>query len=122
MSDSSFEQRRESFKREMIPKVGQQFTITGLLLSRKAGMAVGYAQGAIYLYGVSLARTNELINLGCHTAIKVTGTLRYYPEPPPQKGPVIHGVLPEHFYFERANIQVLRVESPRRPKRSKKRR
>lgn len=121
MPDSSFERSRENFKREMLPKVGQQFVIIGLLLSRvKAGMAVAYGEGAIYLYGVNLARTNELINLGCHTAIKVTGTLRHYPEPPPQNAPVTHQALPEHFYFERPNIQVLRVEDPRRTKRRKK--
>lgn len=120
--DSSWDQSFESFRREMLPKVGQQFTIRGLLLSRlKAGMAVAYGDGAIYLYGVNLVRTNELINLGCHTAIKVTGTLRHYPEPPPQTGPRIHQVLPEHFYFESASVQVLRVESPRRPKRKKSR-
>ncbi len=119
--DSSLEQRRDAFRREMLPKVGQEFTVNGLLLSGlKAGMAVTYEEGAIYLRDVKLARTNELINLGCHTAIKVTGTLRHHPEPPPQTGSAINAVLPEHFYLEMAKIQVLRVDSPSRPKRSKR--
>lgn len=117
--DSSWNQSRENFKREMLPKVGQQFTFNGLLLKRKAGMAVGYKDGEIYLDGVSLARTNQLINLGCHTAIRVTGILRHRPEPSPQTGSIIHAVLPEHFYFERASVEVLRVESPSRQKRKK---
>ena len=121
MPDSSFEEGRDNFKRKMIPKVGQQFTVVGLLLTAlKAGMAVRFGDGAIYLHDVDLPRTNELINLGCHTAIRVTGTLRHYQEPPPQKGPLIYATLPEHFYFEKSNIQVLRVEDPRRPKRPRK--
>ena len=119
--DSSCNQSRGNFKREMLPKVGQQFTVNGLLLKRKAGMAVGYRDGEIYLFGVGLARTNELINLGCHTAIKVTGILRHHGEPSPQAGSRIHAVLPEHFYFERASVEVLRFESPSRQKRKKSR-
>ena len=120
-SDSSWSQSRENFKREMLPKVDHQFTVNGLLLKRKAGMAVGYRDGEIYLFDVSLARTNELIDLGCHTAIKVTGILRHRPEPSPQTGSKIHAVLPEHFYFERASVEVLRFESPSLQKRKKSR-
>jgi hypothetical protein len=119
MPDSRFEQSRDNFKREMLPRVGQQFTVIGMLLTNlKSGMAVRYGDGEIYLRGINIARENKLINLGCHTAIKVTGTLRRHQESPVQTGNVIYQTLPEHFYFEKPNIQVLRVENPgRRPKR-----
>lgn len=118
---SSWDQDRENFKSEMLPKVGQKFTIRGMLLHRKLGMAVAYGDGEIYLNGVALPRTNILINLGCHTAVKVTGTLGHYPAPPRQTGPLTYAMVPEHFYFESTSVQVLRVESPRRPKRKKSR-
>jgi hypothetical protein len=123
--DSDWTQSLDNFKRKMLPKVGQQFTINGLLLEGKPGMAVAYDDGEIYLKGVNLARTNELMNLGCHTAIKVTGTLRHFPEPPPQPPPQhgrkTSGLLPEHFYFQNASVQVLRVEKSSSPKRKKSR-
>ena len=115
LPESIRRQTRENFKRQMMPKVGQLFTVHGLLLSGIKGMIVTYADGEIHLRDIDLKRTNELMNLGCHTAIKVTGTLRYYPEPPPQTALKHYASLPEHFYFEKPEIEVLRVEKVRRP-------
>ena len=110
MPDAGFAQGFENFKREVIPRVGQQLTVFGLLLtSLKGGMAVAYGEGEIYLQS-DLKLANKLMNLGCHTAIKVTGTLQHYPEPPPQSGPVRYQARPEQFYFENPNIQVLRLK------------
>lgn len=113
LPESITQQTRENFKGEMMPKVGQRFTVNGLLLSDVKGMIVKYAEGEIYLRDIDLKRANELMNLGCHTAIKVTGTLRYYPEPPQQTRLKVYARLPEHFYFEKPQIEVLRVEKTR---------
>jgi hypothetical protein len=117
MPRSSIQRSSENFKREMMSKVGSKLTVTGLIVDRKQWtLAISYRDGDIRLVDVNLTRVNELINLGCHTAIKVTGTLDYYPGPEPQAGGVIEQRVYEHFYFRAPQIEVVRIESPRKLK------
>ena len=92
-------------------QVGRRITLLGLIVQSKSALTIAYGEGQIDLSGVSTARVNELINLGCHTAVRVSGTLQYYPEPGPQKATVIpQQRSPEHFYFSAPRIEVVRVE------------
>lgn len=118
--DSSLKQNYESFKREMLPKVGQQLTVMGLLGGAKSA-AVVFGKWEIYIYGIPISEENYLYNLGCNIAVKVIGTLRLF-EPPHQEGPFYKQTPPEHFYFDKPEIKVISVEPRPRSKRSKRKR
>lgn len=108
VSDSELQQRRERFDREMMPQVGQQVSVIGLIGLGK-GFLIDYGEWYIQLEGVDLTLVNKLLNLGCHTAVKVTGTLRYFTSEP---GPPGVQRLPDHFYFDQPQIEVVRVDKP----------
>jgi hypothetical protein len=107
--DPSFAEQRERFKREMMPKAGQPLTVIGLITRGKGGLTIDYGEWDIELNNIDLARVNELNNLGCHTAVKVAGILQYY-EPLPATSPLTQQRLPAHLYFDKPQIEVLRVE------------
>lgn len=118
--DASLHEQFEKFKREMMPTVGRQLTIIGLL-TRGKGSLVEYGDGDIYINQVSLPRMNEIANLGCHTALRITGTLSFF-EPPRDTSSNIRQIPPEHFYFNNPGIEVVRVEQKFGITRSKRRR
>ena len=123
MPDSGRRQGRESFKQETMPKVGRQLTVVGLLGGSKPALAVFPSMwGAIYLPRLSISEMNYLGNLGCQVVIKVTGTLRFSPEPERTAGQVAEQTVPEHFYFDNADVKVISVYQPYRLRRSKRHR
>ena len=102
----------ENFKAEMMPSVNQQVTIIGILKEGKIGLLIPFKEGYVYIFArkdSDLAKSNALDRLYCHT-VKVTGTLRYHPEPPPPPPSRIPVVLhPEHFYLDVADAKVVNV-------------
>ena len=115
LPNAALERRQQIFTEKMMPKVGQEMSMIGLVnLSKDVYLA--YDDWLIGMERVDLPKINELLNLGCHTAVKVTGVLQHY-TPPNSDRPIVVQMPPDHFYFDRPQIEVLRVEKPRRPKR-----
>lgn len=119
LPDTSSKQRFENFKREMISQVGQQITIIGVLESAKLGGWVAFREWGLYIRSTKnsdIPNMNDLYRLECQT-IKVSGTLRYFPEPVrTSSGPVTEAVAPEHFYLDVAEIKVISLAPPRSKK------
>jgi hypothetical protein len=117
--DSSRKLRFERFKTEMLPRVGRKMTITGVLESGKLGLWIPYKQDEIYVIALNssdLAKTNQLSRLLCNT-VRLTGTLRYFPEPPVESNSKFtEARVPENFYFDIAEATVVSVFKPTRPK------
>jgi hypothetical protein len=109
LPDSSFEQLQEQFKLKMMPKVGDEMSLIGLIVDSKSALTVAYGDGEIEVTGVDIIRLNELINLGCHTVLKVTGTLQYFKESNSRTTEVVQR-QPSHFYIHKPQIEVVRVE------------
>jgi hypothetical protein len=61
----SWDQRIENFKRKMTPKIGQRFTVIGLLGGGKPALKVIFGDDGIYLHRMNVAQSNELPNSGC---------------------------------------------------------
>jgi hypothetical protein len=114
----------ENFKREMMSQVGKKITVAGVLNSAKLGWLVAFENWGIYLYAVKesdISKMNLLNRFDGHT-VEVTGTLRYFPEPPPPKSDgVVEAIPPEHFYFDVAEARVVSLRPPR-SRRSNRRR
>jgi hypothetical protein len=113
----------ESFKQEMMPQVGKQITVVGILKSGKLGWLVTFKDWGVYIYAVKdsdISKMNDLNRFEGHT-VEVTGTLRYFPEPPPPKSERVEAIPPEHFYFDVAEAKVMSLNRPR-PRRSNRRR
>jgi hypothetical protein len=114
----------ESFKREMMPHVGQKTTVVGVLKSGKLGYWIDYKDWGVYIYATKdhdVAKMNELDRLFEHM-VEVTGTLQYFPEPPAPKSAVVVAIPPKHFYFDVAEAKVTSLKPPPRSKRSDKNR
>ena len=113
LPDSSFEQLREQFKLKMMPNVGHEISLIGLIVDSKSALTIAYGGGEIEVTGVDITRLNKLINLGCHTALKVTGTLQYFKESNSLTTEVVQP-QPSHFYIHKPQIEVVRVEDVRK--------
>ena len=119
LPDASFEQSRERFKLKMMPKVGHEMSLIGLIVDSKSALTIAYGEGEIEVTGVDIPRLNELINLGCHTALKVTGTLQYFKESDSRSTEVVQR-QPSHFYIDKPQIEVVRVEDVRKTRKKPK--
>jgi hypothetical protein len=104
-------QEFETLKREMMPHVGQKMTVVGTLTSGKLGWVVNFDKGFVYIYGSDMSEMNRLGRFAGRT-VEVTGTLRYSPAPEPVKSPVAVAMVPEHFYFDLADVSVTSVPPP----------
>ena len=114
----------EIFKRNMMPHVGQNITVVGDLKSGKLGWWVDLKDWGVYIRPMKdpdIAKMNELDRFADHT-VQVTGTLQYFPEPPPSSPDRVEARPPEHFYFDVAEAQVVSLKSPPRSKQSTKKR
>jgi hypothetical protein len=112
----------ESFKREMMPQVGQKTTVVGVLKAGKLGFWIDYKHWGVYIYAAKdhdLEKMNELDRFFDHT-VEVTGTLQYFPEPPAPKSDIAEARPPEHFYFDVAEAKVISLKPPAHSKRSDK--
>jgi hypothetical protein len=108
----------------MMPQVGKKITIVGILKPGKLGWLVAFKDWEVYIRAVKgsdISKMNDLNRFEGHI-VEVTGTLRYFPAPPPPKSDrVAEAIPPEHFSFDVAEARVISFKSSRsrRSKRSR---
>jgi hypothetical protein len=103
-----------SFKRDMMPKVLTEISVEGILARGKLSWLVTYNDWPIYIYETrqsDFAKMSDLNRFEGHT-VRVTGTLRYFPEQPPVHKDKPEAVPPEHFYFDVAEVKVVSLSPP----------
>ena len=101
------------FKREMMPKVGQEVTVVGTLGVGKQGFWLAFNNWGAYIYAAKesgLARANDLYaHFDRGQTVKVTGTLRHFANPNQARkdkyGRAVQTV-PEHFFFDAAEVKM----------------
>jgi len=101
------------FKQELMPQVGKTTTVEGTLKSAKLGWFVAFNDWGIYLYPRDtrhMAEMNALERFSEKT-VRVTGTLRYFPEPKLPSGDVAVAIPPEHFFFDVAEAKVTLLQN-----------
>jgi len=101
----------EDFKREMMPQVGQRITIVGILQTGKLGWWVAFKDWGVYIHatnGSDFAKMSNLSSFDGKT-VEVSGTLRYFAETESATTVLPVAVPPEHFYFDIAEVKVLRA-------------
>lgn len=108
------------FKREMMPKVGQKITVVGTWSDEtKQCCWLAFNNCGAYVYAVKesgIAREKDLFaRFRNGQTVKVTGTLRYFPEPAAAKRKHVPAVQipPEHFFFDAAEIKMSHWSKPR---------
>jgi hypothetical protein len=113
------------FKREMMPKVGQKITVVGTVdKNGKEPFFLAFNNWGAYVHATSksgIAKENEFFaQFRSGQMVKVTGTLRYFPEPAAasERNPRPVQIPPEHLYFDAAEITISR-SSPPAPKHPK---
>jgi len=96
------------FKQKLMPQVGKTITVEGVLRSAKLGWQVAFNDWGIYLYSIDdrHPRAMDALNRFSGMNVRVTGTLRYFPQPPTPSGDVAYAVPPEHFFFDVAAAKV----------------
>jgi hypothetical protein len=99
------------FKREMMPKVGQKITVVGILSVGKPGFLLAFNNGGAYVYAAKESGRAKQNDLEAHfragQTVKVTGTLRYRPEPAATRKNVrAEQIPPEHFFFDAAEVEM----------------
>jgi len=104
-----------NFKREMMPQLGKKITVVGVLKSGKLGWLVAFKGWGVYIYPIndsSISMMND-INRFEGRMVEVSGTLRYFPEPPPPASDRVEAIIPEHFYFDVAEARTVSLNPPR---------
>jgi hypothetical protein len=97
------------FKQELMPQVGKTITVEGVLQNAKLGWLVAFNDWGIYVYSRDAKHMREMNALGRFSEknVRVTGTLRYFPQPaPPAHNDVTVAIAPEHFFFEVSEAKV----------------
>jgi hypothetical protein len=109
------------FKRRMMPRVGHKTAVAGVLTSAKLGWIVNTKNGGVYIYAVRDSDASKMKALDSFNGrtVKATGTLRYSPGSPPARTDVAAASVPEHFFFDMAEVKVVGQGTPR-PKRPKR--
>lgn len=107
-------------KRRMMPNVGRKITVVGVLASAKLGWIVNSKGWGVYVYALrdsDIPKMNALNGLSGRT-VKATGTLRYSPGSSPARTDVVEAGVPEHFFFDVAEVKIIasRATRPKRPK------
>ena len=118
---SSDDPRFIKFKREMLPKVGQRITVVGTLSDGKEGFWLAFKTWGAYIVATresSVAKDNNLYtHFRSGQTVKVTGTLRYRPDPHSRgvnsKGEHVQ-IAPEDFFFDVEEITISRWTPPAR--------
>ena len=93
------------FKREMMPKVGQKITVVGTLRVGQRGFRLAFNNWGASIYAAKesgLAKEKDLYaHFRAGQTVKVTGILRYRPEPVPKKKDGQYMQMPpETFFFD----------------------
>src|ERR1043166_3549316 len=96
------------FKQELMPQVGKTISVQGVLQSAKLGWLVAFNDFGIYLYSSDAKHPGDMNSLNRFSgmSVRVTGTLRYFQQPPAPSGDVAYAVPPEHFFFDVAAAKV----------------
>jgi hypothetical protein len=96
----------------MMPQVGRKITIVGMLASAKLGWIVTFEHWGVYVYNTHESDSTRMKTLDSLNGqrVKLMGTLRYAPGSPSQ--PADTASVPEHFFFDVGEVQVI---SPRAP-------
>jgi hypothetical protein len=104
-----------NFKCNLMPLVGEQITVEGVLRGAKLGASIPYNGWQIYIRNTSeadFARQVVLDRSFDGHVIRATGTLRYF-SPEPLTGP--NGwkeqSMPEHFYFAAGEVVVTDLDA-----------
>jgi len=100
------------FKQELMPQVGKTISVQGVLQSAKLGWLVAFNDFGVYLYSSNAKHPGDMnaLNRFSGMNVRVTGTLRYFPQPPRPSGDVAYAVPPEHFFFDVAAAKVTLVD------------
>ena len=100
------------FKRKMMPQVGRRITVQGMLASAKLGWIVTFKHWGIYVYNTHESDSARMKTLDSFNgqSVKVTGTLRYAPGSRTQR--TDEASIPEHFFFDVAEVQVIGASPP----------
>ena len=100
------------FKRKMMPQVGRKITVVGMLAAAKLGWIVTFERFGVYVYAIHDFDSGRMKTLDSLKGqrVKLTGTLRYSPGSPSQR--TNEASVPEHFFFDIAEVKVI---SPRAP-------
>lgn len=112
------------FKREMMPKVGQKITVVGTLSDGKEGFWLAFNHWGAYIHAAresGIKKENALYaRFRSGQKVKLTGTLRYRPEPAEarERRALAVQIAPETFFFDAAEITILHWHPPA-PKHSK---
>jgi hypothetical protein len=114
------------FKSEMMPKVGQKITVVGTLYDGKQGFWLTFNNWGAYIYAVNESGAEKRDDLYAHfrrgQTVRVTGTLRHFAEPTATREDEQHARYvqrpPEHFFFDAAEVEMVRLVPPalRNPK------
>lgn len=108
------------FKSVMLPKVGQKMTVVGTLSDGKRGFWLAFNNWGAYIYAVKESGVEKENDLYAHfrkgQTVKVTGTLRHFAEPAAtredeQPAPYVQRE-PEHFFFDAAEVKMVRLVPP----------
>ncbi len=110
--DLDHQARFAIFRQEMLPHVGHQVSIVGILRVGKQGEVIPYRGWEIDVYptgGADKDLLNALSGFGCHT-VRATGILRHFPEPKRWSGRAVPAqVPPEHFFLDTRETKILDV-------------
>lgn len=106
-----------AFKRELMPRVGKQITISGVLKSAKLGWLVSFKGWGVYIYSTrtSESRQMDALRRFSDQQVEVRGILHYSPQPAQPADALPAAVPPEHFYFDVAEARVSGVEDQQPP-------
>jgi hypothetical protein len=102
------------FKQELMPQVGKTITVEGVLQNAKLGWLVAFNDWGIYVYSSDSKHLAGMNALGRFSGknVRVTGTLRYFPEPSaPANNDVAVAIVPEHFFFDVSEIKVTPIQA-----------
>jgi hypothetical protein len=96
-----------------MPQVGKTISVQGVLQSAKLGWLVAFDDFGIYLYSSDARHMGEMNALSRFSGmnVRVTGTLRYFPQPPTPSGDVAYAVAPEHFFFDVSETKVTLIQT-----------
>lgn len=100
------------FKRKMMPQVGRKITVVGVLASAKLGWIVTFQHWGVYVYATRESDSDRMKSLDSFNgqSVKVMGTLRY--DPGSRSGRNDEASVPEHFFFDLAEVKVISARPP----------
>jgi hypothetical protein len=111
------------FRRRLKPQVGRSITVEGTLRIAKLGYLVQFSGWGIYIYNIKDSDMDKMSGLTQFKGqtVKASGLLRYSPAPIISPGTEAIALVPEHFYFDVAEVRVTPVKKSARIRKHKRR-